>query len=734
LLDLAGYLAELLDEPGVLVIDDYSEADGQECDPLVAETLPILSSESLIVVCSRGRPPGLVGRVAEGVLRCVEAPELAFTPDEARQLFEMVGSNPAEAARACEELGGWAAGVAVAATTGYPARPEALAGLVTASLGTGDLVEAMSVLPYLTAELAAELGVGDDASLSALGRGSMLVFEQGGEWRLSRAAAQVVAPRVVPERRRQWRADAARALSGADPATAIDLLVEDGSFEDAVLLARQHLSAIPAERAVRWLYRIPDEVRHQLPPALAAGRATVDLDAATAAAEEAVHRSTGGDSRREAMFGLGSAHLHAGRLADAAAALEVACGPGSPPRLVATASGWLAAARWWSGDLAGAMAAAAPQTSDPVAAWVAAEIGLARGEWAEPLYPCLGGDAVRAKALLSRDALAEGAGMAEASYQLAAAEGGFAVAVAGPVHAWYLVATGDLGAALAVADVVNRGVGRHDAFASLHVWLVRLAVASALGNRADMEEANKRVARIRLLGFAPIEAQARSLLSPLAASAPTGLEVAVLGVMQLKVDGKPLGTAWRSMKALEVLAYLALRGQRGAQREEIIEAVWPDREPEKGRMLLRAALSEVRRRLEPGRPAGEPSRFLVTSGERIVLVATVDAASATAHAKAGQAAEALAQFRGQLLEDMPYSDWATDDRGVLATLRAELADRTARDESAPVGDRIAALELLIATEPWRADLYDLLFRVHTMFGNDAAAVEVERRRLEAADD
>jgi DNA-binding SARP family transcriptional activator len=185
---------------------------------------------------------------------------------------------------------------------------------------------------------------------------------------------------------------------------------------------------------------------------------------------------------------------------------------------------------------------------------------------------------------------------------------------------------------------------------------------------------------------------------------------------------------------LEVLAYLALRGQRGAQREEIIEAVWPDREPEKGRMLLRAALSEIRRRLEPGRPAGEPSRFLVTSGERIVLVATVDAASATAHAKAGQAAEALAQFRGQLLEDMPYSDWATDDRGVLATLRAELADRTARDESAPVGDRIAALELLIATEPWRADLYDLLFRVHTMFGNDAAAVEVERRRLEAADD
>jgi DNA-binding SARP family transcriptional activator len=734
LIDLAGYVAGLLDEPTVLVVDDYGEANGQECDPLLAEALPILSPGSVIIVCSRGRPPGLVGRLAEGVIHCVEAPELAFNRAEAEQLFEMVGHGPTGAVQACAELGGWAAGLAVAATTGYPGRPEAVGDLVAATLGTGNLVEAMAVLPYLTAELAQALGVGDSAALSRLGRASMLVLEQGGEWRLTPAAALAVAGRVSAEQRGRWRSQAARALSAVDPATAIDLLVDDCSYADAVDVARRHLSRIPAERAVRWLYRIPDDVRHQLPPILAGGRATVDLGAATAAAEEAVHRAADDPARREAMFGLGSAHLHAGRLADAAAALEVACGPGSPPRLAETAAGWLAAARWWAGDLSGAVAAAKAGNQGPVAVWVEAEVGLARGHWAPPQTPCLGGDAVWASALLRSGDIEAGRPLADHAYEEAAADGGFALAVAGPVEAWYLVRASDMGAALAVADLVNRRVGRHDAFASLHVWLIRLAVATAQADRVTMDEAGRRVARLRQLGFAPIEAQARAMLSPLTSAPARGLEMGVLGTVQLKVDGQQVGTGWRSMKALEVLVYLGLRGPRGAQREEIIEDIWPDRDPDKGRMLLRAALSEIRRRLEPGRPTGEPSRFLAAGGDRLQLVAVVDVDAARAEAKAGRTAEALALFRGDLFEDMPYAEWAHDQRRVLSTLRAELADRTARDDGAPGPARVAALELLIATEPWRADLYDRLFNLHTAAGNDAAAVEVERRRVAAGAD
>lgn len=732
IVELAGHLAEMLDEPTLLVVDDYGAALGQECDPVLAEALAVLAEGSMIIICSRCRPPGLLGRVAAGILGYIDAEELAFTSEEMRQLFEANGSHAAEADRTFAELGGWAAGAAVAAATGFPVRRDALVSLVDASLGDSHLVEAMAVLPYLTTELVTALGLGDEAALAALGQRSMLVLEQGGEWRLSPAAAAVLGRRVDPTERARWRATAASVLGETDPATAVDLLVEDGAHVEAIELARLHLSQIAPERSVPWLYRIPDELRHQMPPVLAGGRATVDLDAATAAAEEAVHRAADDRSRREAMFGLGSAHLHAGRLADAAAALEVASGPGSPTALATKASAWLAVARWWAGDLTGALAAAAAGGDDPVANWVSAEVALVRGDLGPlPEHPCLGGAAVVAKIALAAGDIVAGRQSAAAAYQEALADGGFALAVAGPVEAWYLVAAGDLDGAMAVAEVVNRRIGRHDSFASLHVWLVRLAVATARGERRGIEEAAARVARIREQGFAAVDTQARSMLAPLAGVQATGLSVRLLGVLTLEVDGKPVDTGWRSAKALEVLAYLALRSPRGAHREEVIEAVWPEREPDKGRMLLRAALSEIRRRLEPARHAGEPSRFLSTSGERIVLVAEVDIAAARSLRDAGKPLDALALYRGELLEDFPYADWVLDDRRALSTMRLELAERTASDGAAPEPARVDALELLIDYDPWRAELYDRLAAIHAASGHEGAAEAVLRRKRDA---
>jgi DNA-binding SARP family transcriptional activator len=732
LVDLAGYLVELLDEPCVLVVDDYGQAVGQECDPLLAEAMPLLSPGSTIVVCSRTRPIGLLGRTAGGIVRNLEAPELAFTPGEAEALFTMVGADPAGAAQACAELHGWAAGIAFAAVTGYPAQPAALADLVAGALGDGNLVAALAVLPYLTGPLAERLGVGDAATLGELGERSMLVLEQGGEWRLSPVAAQAIASGVDEQDQARWRRAASDVLASLDPATAVELLMDDGAFVEAIALAGEHLSAIPPDRAVPWLYRLPAELRRQFPPVLAEGRATVDLDAATAAAEEAVLRAEDDTARREALFGLGSAHLHAGRLGEAAAALEAAGGPGSPRQLAARTTGWLAAARWWAGDLAGALAAATLGDGDPVAAWVEAEVRLARHEQAgPPSVPCLGGAAVVAKAFLAHGERSRGRPLADAAYQQAAEEGGFSLAVAGPVQAWYLLTDGDLEAASAVADLVNRRIARHDAFASIHVWLVRLAVARARSDRSAAEEAARRIARLRALGFAPVETQARELLAPLAASPTEGLQVDLLGTLRLRVDGREVSTTWRSLKALEVLVYLAVRAERGAQREEVIEAVWPDREPDKGRMLLRAGLSEIRRRLEPARQTGEPSRFVTTSGDRLRLVADIDAAAAASDARDGRAAEGFNRFRGDALDDLPYAEWAFDERRALSSLRSKLADQLARDERADSAARVDALELLIAEQPWSGELYERLGAVHRSAGNEAGARSAAARRLGA---
>jgi hypothetical protein len=100
-------------------------------------------------------------------------------------------------------------------------------------------------------------------------------------------------------------------------------------------------------------------------------------------------------------------------------------------------------------------------------------------------------------------------------------------------------------------------------------------------------------------------------------------------------------------------------------------------------------------------------------------------------AGSGRAPEALAMFRGELLEDMPYVEWAFEERRVLSTMRARLADETAGDGYAPTPARVAALEFLIAEEPWRGELYDRLVSLHTAAGNAAASLTVKKRKSEA---
>src|SRR5690348_9385608 len=64
-------------------------------------------------------------------------------------------------------------------------------------------------------------------------------------------------------------------------------------------------------------------------------------------------------------------------------------------------------------------------------------------------------------------------------------------------------------------------------------------------------------------------------------------------------------TRFRTRKAGALLAYLAYYPDRAHTRELLTDLLWPDEAPEPARMKLRAALSSLRRQLEPPAvPAG----------------------------------------------------------------------------------------------------------------------------------
>lgn len=91
------------------------------------------------------------------------------------------------------------------------------------------------------------------------------------------------------------------------------------------------------------------------------------------------------------------------------------------------------------------------------------------------------------------------------------------------------------------------------------------------------------------------------------------LQIHLLGPMRVIRDGNTLPNSsevWRSAKTRSLLAYLALRGPRGATQAEIVDALWPIRgelsgESERQSLAaFRSYLSTLRRVLEPGGPRG----------------------------------------------------------------------------------------------------------------------------------
>ncbi len=86
---------------------------------------------------------------------------------------------------------------------------------------------------------------------------------------------------------------------------------------------------------------------------------------------------------------------------------------------------------------------------------------------------------------------------------------------------------------------------------------------------------------------------------------PAAVEVRLLGGFGLVVDGKPVPTgSWRLRKARDVVKILALAPGHRRHRDEVIEALWPERDTDSGLNNLHQALHIARRGLAGDVAAG----------------------------------------------------------------------------------------------------------------------------------
>jgi predicted ATPase/DNA-binding SARP family transcriptional activator len=186
-------------------------------------------------------------------------------------------------------------------------------------------------------------------------------------------------------------------------------------------------------------------------------------------------------------------------------------------------------------------------------------------------------------------------------------------------------------------------------------------------------------------------------------SAEPSVRIRLLGAFDVEVDGQLVpASAWRLRKASELVKVLAITPGHRLQREQAMEQLWPDRPADAALNNLHQAIRVARTALSVSDEAGQ--RLLVLRDGALSLCPNgnlwVDAeAFATAvHAAtvaSGLAANLAARelYRGELLPDDRYADWAEAPREALAqdylTLLNRLAQLLERE-----GNRDAASETL----------------------------------------
>jgi DNA-binding SARP family transcriptional activator len=218
------------------------------------------------------------------------------------------------------------------------------------------------------------------------------------------------------------------------------------------------------------------------------------------------------------------------------------------------------------------------------------------------------------------------------------------------------------------------------------------------------------------------------------------LIIELLGTPRVLVDGAPLAVDTR--KATALVAVLCLDGAQG--RDPLVDLLWPELEPERGRAALRRTLSTLRAalggrwleadrsavRLELDDDAVDVDRF-----RRLV------AAAASGPAAIGPLSEAVALHRGDLLAGFGLRDSARFDdwqRDAAAGLRGELEialDRLASELAAAgrPGEAIAHCQRRLALDPLHEPAHRALIRLYAVSGHRAEALKQYRECVRVLD-
>lgn len=222
----------------------------------------------------------------------------------------------------------------------------------------------------------------------------------------------------------------------------------------------------------------------------------------------------------------------------------------------------------------------------------------------------------------------------------------------------------------------------------------------------------------------------------LGASLADRVRIQLCGTLAVEVDGERLERELPGRQGRLLLTYLVTHRLRAIRRDELIDALWPDRPPAATEAALSALLSKLRRLLPPGTLDGRAELRLTLPPDAYV---DLEFAREAIH----RAESALAQQRWHLAWGASQGPLFTARRGFLADEDADWIKEIRREidslylralecyATACVrigGTEIVAAERagreLVARAPYRENGYRCLMQALSRTGNTAEALRV----------
>ncbi|MDP1891772.1 MAG: winged helix-turn-helix domain-containing protein [Gemmatimonadaceae bacterium] len=223
-----------------------------------------------------------------------------------------------------------------------------------------------------------------------------------------------------------------------------------------------------------------------------------------------------------------------------------------------------------------------------------------------------------------------------------------------------------------------------------------------------------------------------------------GPRVTFFGGASIQVDGVPIGGRSTHRHPLALLALLAVNRGRPLTRDKLIALLWPERDAESARNLLKVAVHELRKEL------GDDA--IRTTGDQLsanLAALSCDISDFHAALDRGDDRAAAEGYAGPLLdgfflkEAADFERWADDERVRLGTLYAGAVERLAESAERD-GDTDAAVRWRrahAAHDPYLPEVAERLIRALVAAGDRAGAIRfaesfAARRRadLEITDD